>query len=79
MSYVNTLSSFQKRFQVFVTCNFGSGRSLGIKVLFSTSLGQPKYQQFSDFLCIFMLSFSQTFLNNLVYASTLNAQEVIVL
>ena len=53
-------------------------KSLGQKVhFFSTPLGQPKFQQFSDFLCIFMWSFSKNFQNNLNYASILNFREVI--
>ena len=50
--------------------------TLGRKVLFSTPLGQT-FQQFSNFLCLFMSSFSKTFQNNLNYAYTLNIREVV--
>ena len=47
------------------------------KFIFLTPLGQQKFQQFSNFLCTFMLSLSLTFQNNLNYASTLNIREVV--
>ena len=45
--------------------------------MFSAHLGQPKFQQFSNILCIFMLFFSLTVQNNLNVTSILNIQKVI--
>ena len=66
-----------RRLQGFVSEIFIMLSLLRGKLFFSTPLGQTKCQQFSDFLCIFMLSFSRTFRNNLNYASALNIREVI--
>ena len=46
----------------------GGGKTLGRKVPFSTALEQTS-QKFSNFLCLFVSSFSKTFQNNLNYAS----------
>ena len=49
---------FQKRrFQGFISEILRMAGLLGENLFFLTPLGQPKFQQFSDFLCIFMLSF----------------------
>ena len=50
---------------------------LGESSIFSTPLGQLKFPEVSNFLCILMLSFWQTFQNNLGYASTSNIREFI--
>ena len=47
------------------------------KLIFSTPLGQPKFQELSIFLFIFILPFLQTFQNNLNHTSTSNIREVI--
>ena len=70
---------FQRRdqFQGFISENCESVKSLGSKLhFFSTCLGQSKFHEFSNFLFIFMLSFSKTFQDNLNYTSTPNIQKV---
>ena len=47
------------------------------KVHFLTPLGQNKFEQFSNVLCVLMFVFLLTFQNNVNYSSTLNLQEVI--
>ena len=83
MRYVGRTYFFQKRkFLGFISVILRMVSLLGEKFIFFNSLaraplGQRKFQQFPNFLCIFMLSFSLTFQNNLNYASTLNIREAI--
>ena len=69
---------FQKRrFQGFIFEILRVVGPLREKFTFLTPLGQPQFPEVSDFLFILMLSFSQTFQNNLNYASASNIGEVI--
>ena len=73
----DTLSFSKEKISRFHIWNFENSKSLGRKVhFFQIPLEQPKFQQFSNFLCIFMLFYSSTFQNNFNYTSALNIREV---
>ena len=51
---------------------------LGEKFIFSTSLGQPKFYEFLNFLFILTMLFSKPLQNYLKYPSAPNIQEVMM-
>ena len=75
----DTLGFFQKRrFQGFIYETLKVISLLGEKFIFSSPLEQQNLLEFSDFP-LFMLSFLQTFQNNLNYAATSNIREIVKL
>ena len=71
----DTHSSSKQEISRFHIWNYESG-VLGQKFIFSTPLQPPKFNEFLNFLVMFMLLFSKAFLNNLNYAPISNIPEV---
>ena len=80
MRQVGHTLSFQKRVcQGFLPKILRVASLLGEMFIFSIPMGQPKFQEFSNFLFLLILNFLQTFQNNLNYACNSNIREIMKL